>query len=86
MLLSRVKAFNVRYKGRFHAGDAAYYSPSNSPAAADDEYDPRDTPAFQEIHHLVVSFRPSFPSNLKDPIQDGIVDPHLYAACVAAHL
>ncbi|GJE86698.1 Zn(II)2Cys6 transcription factor [Phanerochaete sordida] len=85
MLLSRVKAFNVRYKGRYFAGDAAYSSPSSSPSERGGEYDPRDSPAFQELDHAARAFRASFPPHLRDPIQDGTVDPHLYAACVGAH-
>ena len=86
MLLSRVKAFNVRYKGRYYAGDAAYSSPSSSPSERGGEYDPRESSAFQELDHAAREFRGSFPPHLRDPIQDGTVDPHLYAACVGAHL
>ncbi|EKM56893.1 uncharacterized protein PHACADRAFT_254261 [Phanerochaete carnosa HHB-10118-sp] len=86
MLLSRVKSFKVRFKGRYQAGDSAYYSPTSSPASGEAEYDPRDAPVFQDLNHAVLSFRQSFPSHLRDPIQDGTVDPHLYSACVGAHL
>lgn len=86
MLLSRVKSFSVRFKGRYQAGDAAYYSPTSSPADGEAEYDPRDAPVFQDLNHTVLSFRQSFPPHLRDPIQDGTVDPHLYSACVGAHL
>ncbi|EKM56896.1 uncharacterized protein PHACADRAFT_91537 [Phanerochaete carnosa HHB-10118-sp] len=86
MLLSRVKSFNVRFKGRYQAGDAAYYSPTSSPASGEAEYDPRDAPVFHDLNHAVLSFRRSFPPHLRDPIQDGTVDPHLYTACVGAHV
>lgn len=87
MLLSRVKAFNVRFKGRAHAGERAYRAPSsNSGAAGSDKGDPRDSPAFRELEGVAGAFRASFPPHLRDPVQDGTVDPHLYGACVGAHL
>ena len=86
ILVSHVKNFNIRFRGRYFAGDAALYSPSNSPGNAPDNFDPRDTPAFQEIDHLVNSFRPSFPPHLRNPVQDEMVDPYLFTASCAAHL
>jgi hypothetical protein len=86
ILLSRVKTFNVRYKGRYHAGETAFQSPSNKPRRLEEMFDPRDTEAFQELNSIVLSFRPSWPSHLKDPIQDGMVDPHLYAASVGSYV
>lgn len=86
MVLSKVKTFHVRFKGRYYAGDAAMYSPSNSPATSMEQLDPRDTPAFQELDHLVLSFKSSFPPNLRTPVDEEVVDPHLYSACVTANL
>ncbi len=86
MLLSRVKAFNTRYKARFHNGDPALYPSSNALPTSLEEFDPRDTPAFREVDQLVTDWRKSIPANMRQPVQDGIVDPHLYAALIVGHL
>ena len=86
MLLSRVKAFNTRYKGRFHNGDPAMYSPKGVIPTSLEELDPRDTPAFQEIDQLINAWRKSIPTHMRQHVQDGIVDPHLYAAMIVGHL
>ncbi len=85
-LLSHVKVFTVRYKGRYYAGDPTMYSANGATCNSLDELDPRDTVAFQEIDHLVSSFKASFPSHLRDPIHDEMVDPYLYSACIASHM
>ena len=46
--------------------------------------DPRGSAAFIELDHIVSSFRDSFPSHLKDPIVDNVVDNHLYTACLTS--
>ncbi|KAJ3524974.1 hypothetical protein NM688_g8472 [Phlebia brevispora] len=86
MVLSRVKRFNTRYKGRFYAGDPDMYSPSSVLCASLEDLDPRDTPAFREVDNLVSSFYSSFPQNMRDPIQEETVDSYLYTACCSAHL
>ncbi|KAJ3530808.1 hypothetical protein NM688_g7659 [Phlebia brevispora] len=86
ILLSHVKNFNLRFRGRYFAGDAAMYSPSGSPADEPDKLDPRDTSAFQELDHLVTSFRQSWPPNFRNPVQDEMVDPYLFAASCGACL
>ena len=86
MVISRVKRFNVRYKGRFYAGDADMYSPGTMLCASLDALDPRDTPAFQEVDALVSAFFGSWPQHLRVPIQDETVDQYLYTACCAAHM
>lgn len=85
MLLSRVKTFNVRWRGRMHVRDPAYYSPIDT-SESDGTPDPRDSPAFLELEQLVHAFRASFPAHLRDPVQDGVVDPHLYGAHIAANM
>ncbi|KAI0691869.1 hypothetical protein BC835DRAFT_1359660 [Cytidiella melzeri] len=85
MLISRVKAFITRYKGRYHAGDATMYSLSNIVPASIDDYDPRDTPAFQEVDQLLRLWRDSFPHHMR-VIQDETVDPHLYTAMITGHV
>ena len=86
ILISQVKNFNLRFRGRYFAGDVAMYSPSSSPADGPDTFDPRDTPAFQELDHLVTSFRSSFPVHLRNPVQDDMMDAYLYSASCGAHL
>ena len=86
LVLSQVKNFNLRFRARFYAGDASMHSPSSSPNDKPDTLDPRDTPAFQELDHLVTSFRSSFPAHLRNPVQDDMLDAYLYSASCAAHL
>lgn len=86
MLMSRIKSFNMRFRGRYYAGDAEFYPAVSSPDGESGTYDVRESPRFRELEQLVFQFRESWPSHLKDPIQDGVVDPHLYAACVISHL
>lgn len=85
ILLSHVKNFNLRYRGRYYQGDPSMYAPNpiiESPAT----YDPRSSPAFKELDSLVAAFRPAFPSHLRNPVQDEMVDAYLYAANCGAHL
>ncbi|KAI0337613.1 hypothetical protein BDW22DRAFT_1363872 [Trametopsis cervina] len=88
ILISHVKTFNLRYRGRYFAGDVAMYSPSNSLNGATDvsDFDPRDSIAFRELDHITTLFRQSFPSHLKNPTQDDMLDAYLYSACSAAHV
>ncbi|PSR71406.1 hypothetical protein PHLCEN_2v12673 [Hermanssonia centrifuga] len=86
ILMSHVKNFNLRFRGRYFAGDASMYSPSSSPASEPDRFDPRDTQAFQELDHYVTSFKGSFPAHMRNPVQDEMVDSYLYTAHCAAHL
>jgi hypothetical protein len=94
MLLSRVKAFNLRFRAKRFMGDPAYiYSPTyaevwekDSDKARNVTADPRRTPGFIEIDHIASMFRQSFPMHLRDPIRDGCVDSHLYSASLIPHL
>ncbi|KAG8990949.1 hypothetical protein FRB90_001536, partial [Tulasnella sp. 427] len=67
-LLSRVKAFNVRFKNLY----------------ADDMVDPRSTGDFQELDELIAKFKASWPREYKDRgvKEDGRVDPTLYLAAM----
>jgi len=94
ILLSRVKAFNLRFRAKRFMGDSAYmYSSTytelwekNSDGARDATADPRRTPGFIEIDHVASMFRKSFPLHLRNPIRDGRVDSHLYSASLIPHL
>jgi hypothetical protein len=94
MLLSRVKAFNLRFRAKRFMGDPAYiYSPTyaevwekDSDEAQDVTADPRRTPRFIEIDHVASMFRQSFPLHLRNPILDGRMDSHLYSASLIPHL
>lgn len=86
MLLSKVKTFNGRYKKRRQLGD-----PSLIPDPAGLPGIPRPdliqtTPAFIEIDNLIVSYLASFPSHLKDPLANGVIDVSLLTAVSSAHL
>lgn len=88
ILLSRVKAFNLRYKGKHYAGDASMQSPASSPANGDqaEYFSVKETPAFRELDDLVTNFKNSFPAQLKNPVDCQVVDPYLYTACLAPNL
>ena len=86
LLLSRVKRFTTRYRGRFYAGDVDMASPTSVMCESLDTLDPRDTPAFLEVDRLVTQFYASFPQSLRHAIVDETVDSYLYTACCAAHL
>jgi hypothetical protein len=93
MLLSRVKAFNLRFRARRFMGDPAYMdSPTYSEVWEKDNdkarvnTDPRRTPGFIEIDHIASMFRQSFPLHLRNPIRDGCVDSHLYSASLIPHV
>jgi hypothetical protein len=82
--MSRVKVFNHRFRARHFAGDAAVSCVQTQcdDESSPDKVDPRGSPAFMELDHLVSSFRGTFPSHLRNPIVDNVVDNHLYTACL----
>ena len=85
IILSKVKSFNLRFKGKHYRGDPSVISPSNSPASGDqpESFDIKDAPAFQDLHKLINSFKTNLPTHLKSPIIGNSVDPYLYTAfCV----
>ncbi|KAF8912757.1 hypothetical protein CPB84DRAFT_1670239 [Gymnopilus junonius] len=87
ILISQVKAFNLRFRSKHFAGDpsvATVYS--DDPLSSDEPVDPRGSAAFIELDHIVSSFRASFPSHLRNPINDNVVDNHLYTTCLIPHV
>jgi hypothetical protein len=81
--MSRVKVFNHRFRARHFSGDASVASSQNLRGDASlATVDPRGSPAFIELDHLVSSFRASFPKDLRNPIRANVVDNHLYTACL----
>ncbi|PPQ85887.1 hypothetical protein CVT25_015829 [Psilocybe cyanescens] len=87
ILISLVKAFNLRFRSKHFSGDpsvATVYS--EDPTTTDEPVDPRGSAAFIELDHIVSSFRASFPSHLRNPISDNVVDNHLYTACLMPHV
>ncbi|KAI0691861.1 hypothetical protein BC835DRAFT_1359567 [Cytidiella melzeri] len=86
ILLSHVKNFNIRVRGRYFTGDPAVYPQYPNAEHEMSNWDPRGSPAFQELEHITVMFRQSFPSHMKNPMQDDTVDPYLFNASTAAHL
>ena len=89
-LLSHIKNFNLRFRGRYFSGDIAVRSPwrLNTMVGRDNmgKWDARDSPAFQELDHIATMFRQSFPNHLKNPTQDDMVDPYLFSAFSATYL
>ncbi|KAI9445302.1 hypothetical protein H4582DRAFT_1806331 [Lactarius indigo] len=94
MLLSRVKAYNLRFRSKRFVGDPAFTYASTYAEAwekvgdenKDKAADPRRTSGFIEIDHIASMFRQSFPLYLRNPIRDSSVDSHLYTACLTPHL
>ncbi|KAF9056264.1 hypothetical protein BJ165DRAFT_1432192 [Panaeolus papilionaceus] len=83
ILLSKVKVFNLRFRSKHFAGDTAVSNIYQEvPRAASDPVDPRGSAAFIELDHMVSSFRASFPAHLRNPINNNIVDKHLYTTCL----
>ncbi|KZT01965.1 uncharacterized protein LAESUDRAFT_443524 [Laetiporus sulphureus 93-53] len=84
MLLSRVKNFNIRFRARYYAGDPSVTV--HTTIGETDCMQPKDirnTPAFFELNGLVTDFQNSFPTNLRHPVQNNLVNPHLFAAFTA---
>ncbi|KAL5535512.1 hypothetical protein ACEPAF_3606 [Sanghuangporus sanghuang] len=90
ILMSRVKNFNLRFRSKHFAGDPDMIPPagsSNEEQSATAQYiDPRDTPGFIKIDHLVSAFIPSFPKGLRSATRDGVVDIHLLLALLAPNV
>jgi len=85
ILISQVKSFNTRFRSKHFAGDVSVITQHTDNATSiNNSADPRGSAAFIELDHIVSSFRDSFPSHLKDPIVDNVVDNHLYTACLTS--
>ena len=99
ILVSLVKTFNMRTRVRMVVAsgkpanfaacgpslldDGCAFSPGT---VGDGTFDVRDTSAFQALDRLVGGFRASFPPNMRNPVQDEMIDAYLYAASCATHL
>ena len=81
ILMSHVKNFNIRYRGQYFSEATLT---SGRPESVN--FNARDTPVFRQLDHISASFRGSFPSHLRNPIQDEMVDAYLFAASNAAYL
>lgn len=75
----------MRFRSKFFAGDASVIaSYTDDSTSSNDPVDPRRSVAFIELDDVVSSFRVSFPSHLRNPIVDNVVDNHLYTACLTS--
>ena len=96
ILLSMAKGFNIRFRSKRYVGDPSVaYHPSFSNTWEEQKHDgvdkelmadPRRTPAFIELDRIATSFRQIFPAHIRNPMPDGVVDSHLYTACLIPHL
>lgn len=85
--LAQVKTFNSRFRARHFAGDVAVQAnPFSDNLQSSEPIDPRGSQAFIELDNVVSSFRASFPSHLRNPIVNNVVDNHLYTACLMPHV
>ncbi|KAL1722068.1 hypothetical protein EV715DRAFT_247841 [Schizophyllum commune] len=89
ILLSYVKRFNLRFRSQHFAGNPemsanlvipAGTSPYMQSTQDENFVDPRTAPAFIELERTATTFRDSFPPHLRYPIQNNVVDNHLYIA------
>lgn len=85
-IAARVKAFNMRFRSRHFAGDAAVACSFSDNTQSADPVDPRGSPAFIDLDNTIAAFKASFPAHLKNPIQDNVVDNHLYTAFLIPHV
>ena len=84
-LKAQVKSFNTRFRSKHFVGDASVMSCyTDNATSVNNHADPRGSAAFIELDYIVSSFRVSFPSHLRDPIVDNVVDNHLYTACLTS--
>ncbi|KAH9920606.1 uncharacterized protein B0H18DRAFT_1023541 [Fomitopsis serialis] len=85
ILISRVKNFNSRFRAKYYAGD-----PATLPVGPNGERTPikdiRTAPAFTELNQLINDFQSSIPPHWKRPVQNGVVNAHLFAAVTTPHL
>ncbi|KAF8078522.1 hypothetical protein FPV67DRAFT_1557832 [Lyophyllum atratum] len=86
IMMSQVKAFNLRFRARHFVGDASVASHFSDGLGPSESVDPRGSPAFIELDHVVSSFRASFPPHLRNPIVDNVVDNHLYTTFLMPHV
>ncbi|RPD64871.1 hypothetical protein L227DRAFT_571326 [Lentinus tigrinus ALCF2SS1-6] len=84
MLLSKVKFFNCRYKSKRHRGDPDY-QPDPDGLPGHPRADVTTTRAFKELDNLIITYRESFPSHLRDPVARGTIDGSLLTALSSAH-
>jgi hypothetical protein len=84
---ARVKSFNSRFRARHFAGDTAVQaSPLSEKILPSEPIDPRSSQAFVELDNIASSFRASFPTHLRNPIANNVVDNHLYTACLMPYV
>ncbi|KAI0788632.1 hypothetical protein C8Q75DRAFT_241835 [Abortiporus biennis] len=88
ILSSRVKNFNLRFKGKHYSGDASMISPNNSPASGDtpEYFDVKDAPAFRELDKAIGEFKASFPPQYRNPVDNQAIDQYLFTAHLVPNL
>ncbi|KAJ7925882.1 hypothetical protein B0H13DRAFT_1973748 [Mycena leptocephala] len=86
IMLSQVKTFNLRFRAKHFFGDPSVMSPHNERSNPLEPVDPRGSPAFMELDNIATSFRSSFPTHLRQPIIENVIDQHLYTACTIPHI
>ncbi|KAI0691177.1 hypothetical protein BC835DRAFT_1432535, partial [Cytidiella melzeri] len=86
ILLSRVKTFNLRFRWRLYNPGETLLSPQSASFEPGRFDDATSSPEFYQLDHIITSFRPSFPARLRSPVENDVLDPYLYTACIASHL
>lgn len=86
LLISRIKIFNSRFRAKYYAGDPSTVTYNFNTASDVDSLEAKDirnTPGFIELSELIGRFQHSFPTHLRHPLQNSVVNPHLFSACTA---
>lgn len=86
ILISRVKTFNSRFRAKYYAGDPATVKFNYDPNGELESVEPKDIrlgPAFMDVSRSISRFQNSIPVDLRDPVKDGVVNPHIFATCTA---
>jgi len=80
--VAKVKLFNLRYRTKYFAGDPSVANVYDDNLHQDTPADPRGSTSFVELDHIASSFSASFPVHLRNPIDENVLDSHLYTACL----
>jgi hypothetical protein len=86
ILLSHVKNFNLRFRGQYFSSNITMFDSKAGQGNGGSSFNPRDTAVFRQLDHITATFRMSFPSHLRNPVQGEMVDAYLFAASSAAYL
>lgn len=86
MLMSRVKNFNLRYRGLKYIEDPSVMHPQTSTGGTAHPLSIRTTPAFIELHQATQNMKAAMTKYMKDPMKDGKFDAYVFNTWNIVHL